>query len=168
MSDLEHSNDTSWMSTVLLERKGAGYFLSQTNYFCFRPQEYIRVRAVRRDESECLIDEWSQWLSDLRSCRHGGVRRAATAASPLTQEDLNEYYRQKYFSNRELDVLEGSSQQLKEADRLYTSHLQGCQKGPGEAWIQMIVNLLLCLLTIRNAYQCYTDSSSGFGPNIFT
>ncbi|KAF9080106.1 hypothetical protein BGX27_005714, partial [Mortierella sp. AM989] len=70
-------------------------------------------------------------MADLRKSPHRGVRRAAIAASPLTRQNLDDYYRLQSFAERELDVLESSSQQLKAADQQYTSHLN--QKGRSDA-----------------------------------
>ncbi|KAF9344442.1 hypothetical protein BGX34_005661, partial [Mortierella sp. NVP85] len=119
------SQEAGWNDAISADRKGAGYFLSQTRNFCLRPQDYIK-----RDQSSCLIDEWTRWLSELRTNPHGGVRRAAVAASPLTQQNLDEYYRDQFFVDRELDVLESSSQQLKTADQQYTSHLLERRRHP--------------------------------------
>ncbi|KAG0008581.1 hypothetical protein BGZ80_003284, partial [Entomortierella chlamydospora] len=95
------------------------------------PQEYIQFRAVSRDQSTILIHEWSRWMADLKKSPHGGVQRAAVAALPLTQKNLDDYYRLRFFAKRELDTLESSSQQLKAADQQYTSHLN--QKGQSDA-----------------------------------
>ncbi|KAG0255818.1 hypothetical protein BGZ95_005662 [Linnemannia exigua] len=88
-SESEHSQEASWNAAISADRKGAGYFLS--------PQDYIHFRAVKRDQSSCLIDEWTRWLSELKANPHGGVRRAAVAASPLTQQNLDKYYCGQFF-----------------------------------------------------------------------
>ncbi|KAF9091264.1 hypothetical protein BGX27_002054, partial [Mortierella sp. AM989] len=126
----EHPQEASWSDAFSVDRKGAGYFRSQSKDFNFCPKAYIRFRAVKRDESLSLIDEWARWLSDIKTSEHGGARRAAIAASSLTQEDLNDYYRRQILTNRQLVVLQNSSDQLGAADQQFTSHVQRLQREP--------------------------------------
>ncbi|KAF9184425.1 hypothetical protein BGZ49_004433 [Haplosporangium sp. Z 27] len=124
----EHSREATWRISINADRKGAGYFTSQAGVLCFNPMKYIEFRAVNRDQSSCLIDEWTRWISEFKKCQDGGVRRAASAALPLTQQDLAEYYCTRIFTDRELDIMDGSSQQYKIADQQFILHLKGRQK----------------------------------------
>ncbi|KAH7026959.1 hypothetical protein BKA57DRAFT_511706 [Linnemannia elongata] len=114
------STSVGWHSEIIDQRKGAGYFLSQTGHPCFKPVDYIKYRALQRDRSSALIDEWNRWLLDLKRSSHEAVRRAAVTASALTQDDIDEYYRDRVSVDREHDALESSRKQLRVTDQQLT------------------------------------------------
>ncbi|KAG0353696.1 hypothetical protein BGZ54_002093 [Gamsiella multidivaricata] len=114
----------SWHAEINDRRKGAGYFLSHTGHPCFKPVDYIKYRALQRDQSSALIDEWIRWLSDLKKSSYEVVRRAAVTASALTQDDIDEYYRDRVSVDREQDALESSKKQLRVADQQLTLRME--------------------------------------------
>jgi len=122
MSD--QPKDSTWRIAINADRRGSGYFTSQTGALLFNPVKYIEFRGVNWDQSSCLIDEWTRWISEFKKSRDGGVRRAASAALPLTQQDLADYYRSRILEDRELTVLDSSSQQHKIVDQQFIVHLQ--------------------------------------------
>lgn len=63
-------------------------------------------------------------MSDLKGGSHEAVRRAAASASVLTQDDIDEYYRERASVDREQDALESSRKQLRIADQQHTSRMQ--------------------------------------------
>ncbi|KAF9152413.1 hypothetical protein DFQ26_000910, partial [Actinomortierella ambigua] len=125
-SKSEGSAQASWYTEINQARKGAGYFhqLRGARPLRFKPEDYVLFRSLQRDQSLCLIEEWTRWMSDLRVNRYEHVRRAACGASPLTQEVLDKYYHTRIISDRELDVLQSSSQQHGIADQQLTTSLQ--------------------------------------------
>jgi hypothetical protein len=120
----------SWHSEIINRRKGAGYFLSQKGHPYFKPVDYIKYRALQRDQSSALIDEWSRWLLDLKKSSYEVVRRAAVTASALTQDDIDEYYRDRVSIDREHDALESSRKQLRVADQHLTLRMEKRQGEP--------------------------------------
>ncbi|KAG0272924.1 hypothetical protein BGZ95_011287 [Linnemannia exigua] len=119
----------SWYSEIIDRRKGAGYFLSQTGHPCFKPVNYIKPRAIQRDQSSALFDEWNRWLLDLKRSSYEAVRRAAVTASALTQDDIDEYYRDRASVDREHDALESSRKQLRVTDQPLTLRMEKRQSG---------------------------------------
>ncbi|KAG0228752.1 hypothetical protein BGW42_001994, partial [Actinomortierella wolfii] len=102
----------SWHDEINDKRKGATYFLSQTGRPCFKPVDYIKYRALELHQSSVLVDEWCRWMHDLKKSRYEAVRRAAIAAPALTKDDIILYYFDRTCSERELDALESSRNQL--------------------------------------------------------
>jgi hypothetical protein len=113
-----------WQSEFDANRKGAGYFLSQTGRLCFEPTGYIASRALEENRASRLIQEWDRWIRDLKSSAHSFVREAATATRPLTIEDLDQYYRNRIVVQRDMVVLENSSKQLADGDQELYLRLQ--------------------------------------------
>lgn len=126
-----------------------------------QPVNYVEFRAINRNQSSCPIEEWSRWISEFRKSRDGGVRRAASAALPLTQKDLDEYYHFRIVANRELDVLDSSSQQLRTADQQLTSLLQELQKAPAHASTSFVHDLGLTGQTTKPIAEVYFDCVDG-------
>ena len=91
---------------------------------------HIKYRALRRDQSSALIDEWTRWISDFKKSSYEAMRRAAFTASALTQDDIDEYYRDRVSVNREQDALESSKKQLRVADQQLTSRMEKRQGEP--------------------------------------
>ncbi|KAF9907473.1 hypothetical protein EC991_010939 [Linnemannia zychae] len=118
------SASSSWHDNINDRRKGAGYFLLQTGHPCFEPIAYIKHRALKRHQSSALIDEWTRWMLDFKKSSYEAVRRAAVAAAAITQDDIDEYYRDRISVDREQDALESSRIQLRVADQLHTSHME--------------------------------------------
>ncbi|KAF8944118.1 hypothetical protein BGZ46_006342, partial [Entomortierella lignicola] len=114
----------SWHTEINDRRKGAGYFLSQAGHPIFNPADYIKYRALQRDQSSSLIDEWMRWLTDLKKSSYEAVRRAAVTASALTQDDIDEYFRDRISVDREQDALESSKNQLRIADQQHTQRME--------------------------------------------
>ncbi|KAF9124952.1 hypothetical protein BGW39_007783, partial [Mortierella sp. 14UC] len=75
-------------------------------------------------QSSALIDEWTRWILDLKRSSYEVVRRAAVNASALTQDDIDEYYRDRVSVNREQDALESSRKQLRVADQQHTLRME--------------------------------------------
>ena len=117
---------SDWYSEINNARNGAGYFyqLRGARPLRFRAEDYLVFRSLRRDQSSCLLEEWNQWILDLRESRHEHVRRAAVGATALTQKVLDMYYQTQIASSRKLDLLESSSRQHRIADDQLTSLLQ--------------------------------------------
>ncbi|GJJ71644.1 hypothetical protein EMPS_03994 [Entomortierella parvispora] len=113
-----------WNDGINERRKGAGYFLSQGGDLSFKPGDYIHHRALPRDQSAVLIHEWARWMSDLKQSSHEVARRTAVAASALTQDDIDEYYRVRVTVGREQDALESSKIQLHVTDQQLTTRLE--------------------------------------------
>lgn len=113
----------TWRDGINDRRKGAGYFLTLKGDPSFKPADYIKYRAVQRDQSLALIEEWSRWMIDLQKSPHEVMRRAAVAPA-LTQNDLDEYYQDRVSVDREQDALESSRRQLRAADGQLTSRIQ--------------------------------------------
>lgn len=113
-----------WQSEFDANRKGAGYFLSQTGRLCFEPTGYIASRALEENRASRLIQEWDRWIRDLKSSAYSFVREAATATRPLTIEDLDQYYRNRIVVQRDMVVLENSSKQLADGDQELYLRLQ--------------------------------------------
>ena len=110
-----------WQSEFDANRKGAGYFLSQTG---LEPTGYIAFRALEENRASRLIQEWDRWIRDLKSSAYSFVREAATASRPLTIEDLDQYYRNRIVVQRDMVVLENSSKQLADGDQELYLRLQ--------------------------------------------
>ncbi|KAF9147797.1 hypothetical protein BGX20_006540, partial [Mortierella sp. AD010] len=113
-----------WHAEINVRRKGAGYFLLQTGHPCINPIDYVKYRALHRDQSSHLIDEWTRWLSDLKKSSYEAVRRAAINAQALTQDDIDEFYRDRVSVDREYDALESSKKQLRMADQQLTLRIE--------------------------------------------
>ncbi|KAF9187376.1 hypothetical protein BGZ51_001343 [Haplosporangium sp. Z 767] len=120
---MSSSKMSSWHNEIDARRKGAGYFLSQGGRLRFEPAEYVAFRAVSRAASDALILEWVQWLRILKNSRYEHVRRAAAAASPLTQAHLDEYYKGRLLKTRALTAMESSIEQVTAADSKVTELL---------------------------------------------
>jgi hypothetical protein len=137
----------SWHDEINDRRKGAGYFLSQTGNPCFQPVDYIKYRALKQDQSSALIDEWTRWILDLKKCSYEVARRAATSASALTQDDIDEYYRDRVSVGREQDALESSKKQLRIADQQHTLRMEKRQ-GESNGFVDV------CWECVFSEFQC--------------
>ncbi|KAF9994430.1 hypothetical protein BGZ80_007808, partial [Entomortierella chlamydospora] len=116
-------------------RKGANYFLLQPKNPCYKPADYIKFRALKQDQSFTLIDEWTRWILELKKNSYKAVRMAAAAAPPLTQDDIDEYYRHRVYVEREQDALESSKNQLQMADKQHTFHMEN--RSSGRTWLRI-------------------------------
>ncbi|KAF9585624.1 hypothetical protein BGW38_001504 [Lunasporangiospora selenospora] len=113
-----------WHDDINERRRGASYFLLQTKHPCFKPVDYIKYRALKQYQSSALVDEWSRWMLDLKKSSYEAVRRAAVTAPALTQDNIDDYYRDRISVDREQDALESSRNQLRVADQLHTSRME--------------------------------------------
>ncbi|KAF9416184.1 hypothetical protein BGZ94_010287 [Podila epigama] len=118
------STSGSWPDEINDRRKGAGYFPLQTGHPCFKPVDYIRYRSLTRQQSFALVDEWGRWMLDLKRSSCEAVRRAAVAASALTLQDIDEYYRERVYVDREQNALESSRDHLQVADQLHRARME--------------------------------------------
>ncbi|CAO3565300.1 unnamed protein product [Mortierella alpina] len=85
---------------------------------------FLTYFVRKRDQSSALIDEWNRWLLDLKNSSYEVVRRAAVTASALTQDDIDEYYRDRVSVDREHDALESSRKQLRVTDQQLTLRME--------------------------------------------
>lgn len=120
---MSSSKTPSWHSEIDARRKGAGYFLSQGGRLRFEPAGYVAFRAVPREASDMVAQEWARWLYDLKNSRHEHVRRTAAAASLFTQAHLDEYYKSRLLKKRALAAMESSIEQVTAADSKVTELL---------------------------------------------
>jgi hypothetical protein len=70
------------------------------------------------------MEERVQWISDFEKSPHEPVRKAAVSTSVLTQDAIDEYYRDRTSVEREQDALESSRNQLRIADQQHTLRMQ--------------------------------------------
>lgn len=105
-----------WQDAYDPNRKGAGYFLSQTGRLRFEPAGYIAFRGVVRAASPKLLQEWDRWLRDLGKSINTTVQKAVKGASSMTQEHLDQFYEGRVVAKRDLAALEHSAEQLSDAD----------------------------------------------------
>jgi len=108
---------SDWRDNFNSARIGAGYFLSQQGQLTFTPEGYIGFRAVKREDSRQLIQEWNRWIRDLRSSPYLHVRIAASAAPSLCSEHLDGYYRDRVVAESEITSLENSSKKLADSEQ---------------------------------------------------
>ncbi|KAF9405408.1 hypothetical protein BGZ76_006584, partial [Entomortierella beljakovae] len=101
-----------WRHTISSTRMGSGYFLSLQGQLKFTPEGYIRYRAVKRENSNMLMQEWDRWIQDLRASSYAHVRIAASAASSLCSKHLDAYYSDRVVAESEITSLENSSLML--------------------------------------------------------
>lgn len=113
-----------WQLDFDANRKGAGYFLSQTGRLRFEPSGYIAFRALEEAHASRLIQEWDRWIRDLKNSTHSFVQEAAAATRPLTIHDLDQYYLDRVVVQRDKAILENSSKQLTEGDKELFLRLQ--------------------------------------------
>jgi len=116
---------TGWRAEINAKRMGAAYFLSQEGRLRFDPAEYIEYRSLDREFSFTLRREWAKWLRDLNNSSFEHIRRTAAASPAMTQNHLDNYYKDRIVRKRKLDVLESSAEQLTNADREITCLLKG-------------------------------------------
>ncbi|KAF9991412.1 hypothetical protein BGZ79_004542, partial [Entomortierella chlamydospora] len=106
-----------WKDSISSTRIGSGYFLSQQSQLKFTPEEYIGFRAVKREYSNQLIQEWDRWIRDLRASSYLHVRIAASAAPSLCSEHLDAYYRDRVVAESQITSLENSSKKLADSEK---------------------------------------------------
>ncbi|GJJ68510.1 hypothetical protein EMPS_00856 [Entomortierella parvispora] len=118
------SSPESWFDEINERRKGAGYFLLLTGRLQFNPVDYIKYRALQQDQSIILINEWARWMQDFKQSSFECARRAASIALALTQDDLDEYHRDRVSIEREQDALQSSKKQLLIADEQHSLRME--------------------------------------------
>lgn len=114
---VKHKKKSDWRDHLNSARVGAGYFLSQQGRLIFTPEGYIEFRALRREDSEKLLQEWDRWIRDLRNCPFEHVKIAAGLAPSMRRKDLEAYYREQVVTESEITSLENSSKKLADAEQ---------------------------------------------------
>ncbi|KAF9904570.1 hypothetical protein BX616_001247 [Lobosporangium transversale] len=106
-----------WRNGFNQARVGAGYFLSQQGRLKFTPEGYIGFRALRRQDSTKLLQEWDRWIRDLRCSPFEHVKKAANLASAMCIKHLDDYYRDRVISESEIISLENASEKLADSEQ---------------------------------------------------
>ncbi|KAG0291493.1 hypothetical protein BGZ96_005131 [Linnemannia gamsii] len=61
---------------------------------------------------------------ELKKSSYNEVRMTATTTPALTQDDIDKYYRDRVYVDREQDALEFSKSQLQMVDQQHTLHME--------------------------------------------